>query len=278
MIQFFQDFRAPAVLLSAFLSLVFASACSSDKEEVSAYVERPVEELYNQAMDSLQNQEYRAAAPLFDEVERQHPYSKWATKAQMMSAYSYYMSNRYDDAIIALDRYIQLHPSSEDVAYAHYLKALCHYEQITDITRDQKATYLAKLSLEEVIARFPNSRYAKDAGVKLDLVHDHLAGKEMEIGRFELKRGNHLAAINRFKRVIELYQTTTHVPEALHRMTEAYLALGLDAEARKAASVLGHNFPGSEWYEESYVLLGGERVIAGDAAKPKGSGAWYKFW
>ena len=241
MIQFFQDFRTPAVLLSVFFSLVFVSACSSDEDAIPAYVERPVEELYNEAMDSLQAEKYRTAAPLFDEVERQHPYSKWATKAQLMSAYSYYMSNRYDDALVALDRYIQLHPSSEDVAYAHYLKALSYYEQITDITRDQKATYLAKLSLEEVIARFPGSRYAKDARIKLDLALDHLAGKEMEIGRFELRRENYLAAINRFKRVIELYQTTTHVPEALHRMTEAYLALGLEENARKAASVLGYN-------------------------------------
>lgn len=254
------------------------AACSGDEDIQPRYVERPVEELYNEALDAIQQEEYKQAAPLFNEVERQHPYSQWATKAQLMSAYSLYMSNQYDDAIIGLERYIQLHPSNDDVAYAHYLKALSHYEQITDVTRDQEKTRLARVALEEVIARFPDSRYAKDARVKLDLAFDHLAGKEMEIGRFELGRKNYLAAINRFKRVIELYQTTTHVPEALHRMTEAYLALGLENEAQKAASVLGYNFPGSDWYEDSYALLGGKRVSHEGAPAPKGDESWYKFW
>ncbi|MFN3075683.1 MAG: outer membrane protein assembly factor BamD [Alphaproteobacteria bacterium] len=231
------------------LVLLVATSCA-DKEEV--YVERPVEDLYNEAMNLLQREEYKAAAKAFDEVERQHPYSVWATKAQLMSAYTYYQSSRYDEAVVALGRFIQLHPGHRDVAYAYYLKGLCYYEQITDVSRDQKVTEEAAEALREVTTRFPNSQYARDARLKLDLTLDHLAGKEMEIGRFYLKRGQFLSAINRFTVIITQYQTTTHVPEALHRLVETYLALGLKEEAGKAAAVLGYNFPGSEWYEDTY--------------------------
>ncbi|MGE4218414.1 MAG: outer membrane protein assembly factor BamD [Alphaproteobacteria bacterium] len=224
-----------------------------DEEEQTR--DRPVEEIYNAAMDHLQAGWYDSAAENFDEVERQHPYSAWATKAQLMSGYSHYLGGKYDEALIGLDRYIELHPGSQDIAYAYYLKALCYYEQISDVQRDQKMTQLALDSLDEVTKRFPGTSYARDARIKLDLTFDHLAGKEMEVGRYYQRRGEHLAAINRFRAVIEKYQTTTHVPEALHRLTESYLALGITDEAQMTAAVLGHNFPGSVWYEDSYALL-----------------------
>jgi outer membrane protein assembly factor BamD len=240
--------RALAVILP--LSL---AACSGDEEP--EYVERPPEDLYNDAYAAMQVDEYATAARLFDEVERQHPYSSWATQAQLMAAYAYYQENSYDDAVIALDRFIELHPSHRNAAYAYYLKALCYYEQISDVERDQRNTQLALDALVEVVRRFPNTDYARDASLKIDLTRDHLAGKEMEIGRYYENQKQYLAAINRFRRVIEQYQTTTHVPEALHRLTECYLALGIKEEAQTAAAVLGYNFPGSEWYQDSYALL-----------------------
>jgi outer membrane protein assembly factor BamD len=249
-----------AVLRSLALPLLLAlPACSGDDEP--EYVERPPEELYSDAYDAMQAEEYHAAAGLFDEVERQHPYSSWATQAQLMAAYAYYEQNAYDDAVIALDRFIELHPSHRNAAYAYYLKALCYYEQISDVARDQKNTELALDSLVEVVRRFPNTDYARDASLKIDLTRDHLAGKEMEIGRYYENQGHYLAAINRFRRVIEKYQTTTHVPEALHRLTECYLALGIKDEAQAAAAVLGYNFPGSDWYQDSYTLLTGENLL-----------------
>jgi outer membrane protein assembly factor BamD len=251
--------------------LFMAAGCTVDEIDPD-YVERPVDQIYNEALNVLNEGDYELAAIMFDEVERQHPYSSWATKAQLMSAYSYYQDDAYDSAVVALDRFIQLHPSSPDVPYAYYLKALCYYEQISDITRDQKMTELALKTLAELSRRFPTSKYAKDAKLKLDLTRDHLAGKEMEIGRYYLILGHHLAAINRFKSVIDNYQSTTHVPEALHRLAEAYVALGIQLEAQKVAAVLGHNFPGSEWYFDVYNLVEGKLV------KPKEDDPWYKLW
>ncbi|MBI1776983.1 MAG: outer membrane protein assembly factor BamD [Proteobacteria bacterium] len=242
-------------LLVGSFALIALAACSAKD---TAYVERPVETIYNAAMDQLDQQNYPGAAALFDEVERQHPYSGWATKAQLMAAYSQYQNNRYDPAIASLDHFIELHPSNRDIAYAYYLKGLCYYEQITDVGRDQQITEKALKALDEVVRRFPESKYARDARLKVDLTRNHLAGKEMDIGRYYLTRGQYLAAINRFRRVVEEYQTTEQVPEALHRLTEAYLRLGVRTEAQSAAAVLGYNYPGSDWYHESYVLLAGE--------------------
>ncbi len=236
--------------------VLLLAACSGN--EKPEYVERPVSELYNSAQDLLDAKEYKKAAEAFDEVERQHPYSVWATKATLMSAYAYYQDNKYDDAISALDRFISLHPANPDVPYAYYLKALSYYEQISDVGRDQQMTQHAMDSLDDVIRRFPDSQYSRDAKLKKDLTVDHLAGKEMSVGRYYQDRGEYLAAINRFKSVLDKYQTTTHVPEALSRLTESYLALGLTDEAKRTASVLGHNFPGSKWYEDSYDLLVGD--------------------
>ena len=209
-------------------------------------------------MDDLEAGNNRSAAAGFDDVERQHPYSVWANKAQIMSAYAHYLSNDYDEAILAAERFIQLHPGSREVPYAYYITALSYYEQISDVGRDQMMTQRALESLDELVRRFPDSKYARDARLKIDLTRDHLAGKEMSVGRFYLGRGQYIAAINRFRSVIEIYQTTSHVPEALHRLTEAYLALGVIDEAQASAAVLGHNFPGSEWYLDSYALLTGQ--------------------
>jgi len=256
------------------------AACSTDEPE---YVERPVEELYNEAVDAVEVEEYGQAADLFLEVERQHPYSIWATKAQLMSAYSYYEDGKYDDAILAVDRFIQLHPGNADIAYAYYLKGLSYYEQITDVGRDQRNTELALQSLEEVVRRFPDSRYSRDVRLKIDLTRDHLAGKEMEVGRYYLTRENYLAAINRFKTVIEDFQTTTHVPEALHRLSEAYTALGIEPEAQANAAVLGYNFPGSDWYLDSYELVEGDEALDLDGdgkpdLRPDTGGFFSSLW
>ncbi len=224
-------------------------------DERAQFQDKSVEALYNNAMDNLEAGWHNTAAQLFDELERQHPYSAWATKAQLMSAYSNYQQGAYDEAIIGLDRFIELHPGHRDVGYAYYLKGLSYYEQISDVGRDQKMTRLALATLRDIVKRFPDSPFARDARIKLELTQDHLAGKEMEIGRYYMRRREYLAAINRFKFVIEKYQTTRHVPEALHRVTESYLALGITDEAQMATAVLGYNYPGSSWYEDSYALL-----------------------
>lgn len=239
----------------ALAAVLLLAACSTAPKE--DYVEQPVEALYNKAMDLMDAGAYAPAAKAFDEVERQHPYSVWTTKAQLMAAYANYQANRYDEAILAAKRFIELHPGNRDVAYAYYLVALSYYEQISDVGRDQKMTELALQSLDEVVRRFPNSKYARDAKLKIDLTRDHLAGKEMQVGRFYLKRGEYIAAINRFRTVVERYQTTTQVPEALLRLTEAYLAIGVTEEAQTAAAVLGYNYPGSKWYADAYALLTG---------------------
>ncbi|MBK1696508.1 outer membrane protein assembly factor BamD [Rhodovibrio salinarum] len=243
------------VLTLAVALPVGLAGCASDEQP--EYVERPVGELYNQAMDQLLDEQYDTAAETFDEVERQHPYSTWASKAQLMAAYAHYLNDNYTEAVNALDRFIELHPGNRDIAYAYYLKALSYYEQIADVRRDQKMTRQARNVLQEVVDRFPGTKYARDARLKLDLTEDHLAGAEMVVGRYYLEKGHYLAAIKRFRRVVEDYQTTTHVPEALHRLVEAYMALGVVDEAKATAAVLGHNYPSSDWYADSYQLLTG---------------------
>jgi outer membrane protein assembly factor BamD len=247
--------------LAAAALLIALAACGESKNE--AYIEKPVDDLYNKAMDALVEENYATAAATFDQVESQHPYSAWATKSQLMQIYAQFEDGKYDDAVLSADRFIQLHPGHRDVAYAYYLKAICYYMQIVDVGRDQKLTELALKALDDVVRRFPDSKYARDAKLKLDFTRDHLAGKEMEIGRYYLKRGEYLAAINRFKRVVDDYQTTTHVPEALERLVECDLALGLNKEAKDNAAVLGYNYPGSHWYVDAYALMIGHGVPAG---------------
>jgi outer membrane protein assembly factor BamD len=245
--------RASRFFLALMLIPVLAACSSTDDDKFEA--EKPVDELYNRAAESMDEGNYGEATKYFEEVERQHPYSQWATRAQLMSAYSSYLDQRYDEAILALDRFSELHPGSKDVDYAYYLKALCYYEQISDVARDQEMTEEALKALETLIRLYPESQYARDAILKRDLTLDHLAGKEMEIGRYYLNRGHINAAINRFRTVVKDYQTTTHVAEALHRLVEAYLTLGLKDEATQIAAVLGYNYPGSAWYKRSYELL-----------------------
>ncbi|MDP7487313.1 MAG: outer membrane protein assembly factor BamD [Alphaproteobacteria bacterium] len=239
------------------LGLAFAG-CSGGDEEV--YVERPVEDLYNEAMDLLLAESYDAAAAAFEEVERQHPYSVWATKAQLMSAFAHYQSTNYDETVLAAERFIELHPGSSDAPYARYLVGLSFYEQISDVGRDQRNTELALEAFEDVVLRYPDTRYARDAALKISLARDHLAGKEMKVGRTYQSLEFYLAAINRFRNVISEYETTSHAPEALLRLTECYLALGVVGEAQAAAAVLGYNFPGSQWYRDAYVLLQEEEL------------------
>ena len=221
----------------------------------TAFVARDVDTLYAAAKERLDRGNTLVAAALFDEVERQHPYSPWARRAQLMSAFSYYVAKDYNKSVQAAQRFLSIHPGNRDAPYAYYLIGLCYYEQISDTDRDQKITLQALQTLNEVVRRYPNTRYAADARVKVDLVNDHLAGKEMQIGRYYEKSGKWLAASLRFRNVIETYQTTSHAPEALFRMVEANLALGVPGEALKYAAVLGANYPGSKWYEKAYKLM-----------------------
>ncbi len=243
--------------LVALVSSVALTACSSADEDAKrqAQIERPADQIFGEAKVAYDKGEFQKATKLFDEVERQHPYSEFATQAQLLSAKAAYEGLRYDDAVIALDRFIDLHPGHPDVDYAHYLKALCYYEQMADVRRDQETTRLALESFDTLIQKFPDSKYARDAKFKRDLTLDHLAGKEMTVGRYYQRRGELNAAINRFRTVIQDHQTTTHVPEALHRLVEIYTTLGLKDEATRVAAVLGTNYPGSRWYQDSFALL-----------------------
>lgn len=250
------SFRA-ALMGALALATLGLAGCSGGADDV-AYEERPVEQIYNSAMDAVADGNYIKAAKEFDEVERQHPYSEWARRATLMSAYAHYKVNEYDDAILSAQRFIALHPGNKDVAYAYYIVGLCYYEQISDVGRDQDMTQNALSSFYELVRRYPKSEYSRDARLKIDLTLDHLAGKEMEVGRYYLKRNDYIAAINRFRVVLEKYQTTSHTPEALERLTEAYLALGIKQEAQTAAAILGYNYPGSDWYEDAYGLLAGQ--------------------
>jgi outer membrane protein assembly factor BamD len=248
---------APVTLLALVaVALPLAGCASRNKNRADTqYVARDVNTLYSAGKARLDRQQYTQAALLFDEVERQHPYSIWARRAQLMSAFSYYLAKDHQKSIDSARRFLSIHPGNKDAPYALYLVALNYYEQITDVTRDQSTTRQALDSLGEIIRRYPDTRYASDARLKVDLVNDHLAGKEMEIGRFYERRSQWLAASIRFRSVIDQYQTTSHTPEALMRLTECYLALGIPEEAKKSAAVLGANYPGTDWYERAYELM-----------------------
>ena len=237
------------------LTLILLSGCANNRE--NEFADKQAEEIYTMAKEAMDKENYDRAAEIYDEVDRQHPYSELATKAQLMKGYAYYKEQKYPKALAAIETFIQLHPGHEDAAYAHYMRALCYYEQIFNVQRDQKTAEQAVRSFEEIINRYPDSKYARDAKMKMDLTLDHLAGKEMTIGRFYLNKDAHTAAANRFRIVIQNYQQTSHVPEALHRLVECYIALGLEDEALEAASVLGHNFSNSAWYADTYYLLKG---------------------
>lgn len=248
--------RPFALVLVAALALPLAACNRGGGTRADLpYVARDVGTLYTAAKDRLDRGQYKLAAALFDEVERQHPYSVWARRAQLMGAFAYYLDKNYTQSIQSAQRFLAVHPGNRDAPYAYYLIALSYYEQISDVKRDQKITQQALDSLGELNRRFPNTRYAADARLKVDLVRDHLAGKEMEVGRYYQTKGQWLASILRFRAVIDNFQTTTHTPEALMRLTESYLALGVKDEAKKAAAVLGANYPGTRWYERAYELV-----------------------
>ena len=245
-----------AVLILACVAILPAAGCARNRAKGdTAYVARDVNTLYAAAKRTMDQGDYLAAAKLFDEVERQHPYSVWARRAQIMSAFNYYLGQKYTDAISSAQRFLTIHPGNAEAPYAHYLVAMSYYQQIADVTRDQAITQQASDSFGELIRRYPQSRYAADARLKLDLINDHLAGKEMEIGRVYQRSGNWLAASLRFREVVDKYQTTSHAPEALERLVETYLALGTPTEAYKTAAVLGKNYPQNFWYRQSLRLL-----------------------
>jgi len=251
-----------ALLLLACAAVVPLAGCAhggSNGKGDTAYVARDVSTLYTAAKTTMDEGQYETAAKLFDEVERQHPYSVWARRAQLMSAFNYYLAQKYPEAISSARRFVTIHPGNAEAPYAQYLIAMSYYQQIPDVNRDQSTTQSASEAFGELIRRYPESRYATDARLKLDLITDHLAGKEMEVGRFYQRSGQWLAASYRFREVVDKYQTSSHAPEALERLVECNLALGLPDEARKSAAVLGANYAGSYWYKQSLKLLNEEQ-------------------
>jgi len=246
-------------LVSMGLVALMLGGCSSinlfaeDKQQIIP--EEPADKLYNEGVAFMNKGEYTQATKRFEELDRQHPYSELARKSVLMVAFTNYRLGRYEEAITAGQRYVTLHPGSPDAAYAHYIVAQAHYNQITDVTRDQGATEKALASLQEVVRLYPDSEYAPDAQKKIDVARDQLAGREMQVGRYYLERRLYSGAVNRFKTVVQNYQTTRHVEEALYRLTESYMSLGIVNEAQTAAAVLGHNFPDSPWYQDSFKLL-----------------------
>jgi outer membrane protein assembly factor BamD len=261
-------------MLALALLLSPAGACTMLGDWIGTKEDRvlddPADKLYNEGLFLLnEKRNYRDAAKRFEEVDRQHPYSEWARKALLMTAFAYYENRDYDDSIAAAKRYVTLHPGSPDASYAQYLLASSYFDQIPDVSRDQGRTERAMQSLEEVMRKYPDTEYATSAKRKLDVARDQLAGKEMEIARYYLNKKDFTGAINRFKVVVTQYQTTRHVEEALTRLTEAYMALGIVDEAQTAAAVLGHNFPDSPWYKDAYGL-----VRAGGLEPHENQGSW----
>jgi outer membrane protein assembly factor BamD len=247
--------RVLACVATLVLAGVTLGGCSLFDKDV-VLPEEPADKLYNEGLYLLNNKKNpKDAAKKFEEVDRQHPYSEWARKALIMSAYAYYESGNYDDCINSARRYVTLHPGSPDAAYAQFLIGSSYFDQIPEISRDQERAEKAVQTLDEVVRKYPNSEYAVAAKRKIEMARDQLAGKEMEVGRYNLTQRNYIGAINRFKIVVTRYQTTRHVEEALLRLTEAYMALGIIDEAQTSAAVLGHNFPDSRWYKDAYALM-----------------------
>lgn len=249
--------RIRTILTLAMVGLVLTGCASlrPDQREKLAYVERPAETIYNEAFTRVEQRNWDEAILLFDEVERQHPQSEWARRSMLMSAYAHYRAANHEESVSAAERFIGLHPGNKSAPYAYYLIAINYYDQIFDVGRDQGTTIQAQNALNQLIRRYPDSEYAADARLKLELTQDHLAGKEMTIGRYYMKERHFLAAIGRYRNVVSTYQTTSHVEEALHRLVESYVSLGIIGEAKQVGSVLGYNYPDSEWYQDSYALL-----------------------
>jgi len=252
--------RAAVILLACAAALPLAG-CATGRggKSDTAYIAKDVSSLYSAAKRTMDSGDYVLAAKLFDEVERQHPYSVWARRAQLMSAFNYYLAQKYNESISSAQRFLTIHPGNSEAAYAQYLVAMSYYQQVPDVSRDQSSTQQASEAFGELIRRYPTTRYATDARLKLDLIKDHLAGKEMEVGRFYQRSGQWLAATYRFRTVVDQYETSSHTPEALERLVECYVALGVPAEALKTAAVLGRNYPDTFWYRQSLRLLIKER-------------------
>ena len=247
------------ILLAAACAVALAGCANKNKDKPQlAFQERPVELIYSAGASRLDDRRWVEAVEYFQEVERQHPYSEWSRRSILMTAYAHYEANDYDDARGDADRFVSLYPGSPSASYAYYIKAICYFEQIIDVGRDQAATEQALAALREVVRRYPTTEYATDAKLKIDMVNDQLAGKEMAVGRYYLRSSEPLAAIGRFKVVIDRYQTTSHTAEALYRLVEAYLTLGLNDEAKRNAAVLGFNYPGDGWYSDAYALMSGK--------------------
>ena len=234
--------------------LVLMTACAGQEETIKDE-DKSAETLYNEAYDYLEKTSYQKAAETFDKVEIEHPYSKWATKSKLMSAYAYYKDEKYDDAIASLDRFIRLHPGNKDIAYAYYLKGVCYYDQIAPSQKEQSSTKDAYDAFAQVITMFPKSQYAADARTKMALIEDHLAGHEMAIGRYYLQNKEYISALNRFSTVTDQFQTTAQIEEALYREVEVYTILGLSKEARKKEEILRRNYPESKWSELAAELI-----------------------
>ncbi|MZQ88986.1 outer membrane protein assembly factor BamD [Frigidibacter albus] len=250
--------RRAANLAAGLVLAATLAACGGGRQREVPIEDLTAEQIYQKAEFELEtNGEPEVAAQLFSEVERLYPYSEWAKRALIMQAFAFHSDRDYENSRAAAQRYIDFYPAEEDAAYAQYLLALSYYDQIDDIGRDQGLTFQALQALRVVIEQYPDSEYARSAMLKFDLAFDHLAAKEMEIGRYYLKRGHYSAAINRFRIVVEEFQTTTHTPEALHRLVESYLSLGLTDEAQTAGAILGYNFQSTEWYQDSFKLLTG---------------------
>ncbi len=253
------------------LALVAASLAGCANKQEDYIPDQPADRLYNEGLFLLNDRkDYKEAAKKFDEVDRENPYSDWARKALLMSAYAYYQAEQYTDCVNSAKRYVTLHPGSPDAAYAQYLIGASYYDQILDVSRDQARAQKAIDALAEVVRKYPTSEYASAAKKKIDMARDQLAGKEMEIGRYYLNKRDFIGAINRFKVVVTQYQTTRHVEEALERLSEAYVALGIIDEAQTAAAVLGHNFPESPWYKNAYTLV----KTAGGEPTTENKGSW----
>jgi outer membrane protein assembly factor BamD len=268
----FMNYRGTGFGIARFAALVLCAgwlaACSTvDKNAIPP--DEPPDALYNQGLTLINQGDYKEAAKKFEEVDRQHPYSEWGRKALIMSSFAYYSGGMYDESIVAAKRYIALHPGNQDTAYAQYLVASSYFDQIPDVSRDQGRTRKAVDALQEVVRKFPDTEYAESAKKKIEIARDNLAGKEMDIGRFYMQKKNYIGAINRFKTVVTQYQTTRHVEEALMRLTECYMALGITGEAQTAAAVLGHNFPNSPWYKDAYQL-----VASGGAEPREDKSSW----
>lgn len=246
---------ARSATVAVIMALAISGCAGKPKKATLVYEERPVELLYATGADRMDKHQWAQAVNYFAEVERQHPYSEWSRRAILMTAFAHYQADNYAEAIGDADRFISLYPGNQAAAYAHYLKSICYFEEIVDVGRDQAATGQALEALRDVVQRYPKSEYAADARLKIDMVNDQLAGKEMTIGRYYLRHGDTLASVGRFRTVVDRYQTTTHTPEALYRMVEAYLTMGLLDEATKNGAVLGYNYPGDPWYRDAYRLL-----------------------